>query len=156
MICRSVTATIAALFALAAAGCGPKFQHTTPKGFVELEDQDDYDYRAVTADGLVVAVRAIDHEPKGEISFWTEAVINHMRQRGGYALLDRHDVKTSSGLPGTQLRFGHDEGQQPHLYWVTLFVTEDTIYVLEAGGTREQMAARETEISEAVQSFRPD
>jgi hypothetical protein len=144
------------VLALVGIGCGAGFQHPTPKGFVELEDQEAYDYRAITADGLVVAAREIEHEPKGEISFWTKAIVNHMRERGGYALLESRDVKTARGLAGTQLRFGHDEGNRPHLYYLTVFVTDETIYLLEAGGSREQMEKHESEIQWAVSNFRAD
>ena len=109
---------------LTALGCGAtQLNHPTPKGFVELDARRPYHYRAVTADGLVLAARAIDHDPKGEVSFWTTAVANQLR-RAGYALLEERDVQTDSGLAGKQLRFGHDEGQRPHLYYVTLFVTD--------------------------------
>jgi hypothetical protein len=86
----------------------------------------------------VIAVREIDHEPKGSVDFWTRAIENRMRQRGGYALLGSKDVKTAAGVPGKQLRFGHDEGNKPHVYHVTLFVTDDTLYVLEAGEPRSR------------------
>jgi hypothetical protein len=141
---------------LLAGGCGAGFHHPTPKGFVKLEDQERYDFRAVTADGLVIAAREIEHEPKGEVDFWVQAVANHMRQRGGYALLETRDVKTARGLAGKQLRFGHDEGSRPHLYYLTLFVTDETIYVLEAGGTREQMETSDKDIQAAVNDFRAD
>jgi hypothetical protein len=142
--------------ALASTACGRSFEAKTPSGYVELEDQDDagYDYRAVSADGVVVSVRAIDHEPKGELPFWTRVVENHLRQRGGYALLEQRAVKTAGGLAGTQLRFGHDEGSKPHLYYVTVFVTKDHIYVLEAGGTKELMTKNAAELERAVSGFR--
>jgi len=146
--------TICALLLIGLGACGPKFHHPTPNGFVKLEDQYNYDYRAVTADGLVLAARAIRHKPKGEIGFWKKAVVNQMRQRGGYALLGEKDVKTRSGLDGVQLRFGHDESRTPHLYYVTLFVTEDTIFLLEAGGSKKQVEESTAQIDEAVAGFR--
>ncbi|MBK7580983.1 MAG: serine/threonine protein kinase [Myxococcales bacterium] len=139
---------------LALAGCGHSFEATTPPGFVELEDQEAYDYRATTADGLVIAVREIDHEPKGSMAFWTRAIENRMRQRGGYALLGTRDVKTAGGLDGKQLRFGHDESGKPHLYYVTLFVTDKYIFLLEAGGTKELVEKQSAELDQAVQGFR--
>jgi hypothetical protein len=137
-----------------AAGCGPSFKASTPPGFVELEDQTQYDYRATNADGLVLAVREIKHEPKGTIDFWTKAIGNQMRQRGGYALLDTRDVKSSGGVAGKQLRFGHDEGNKPHLYYVTLFVTDSKLYLLEAGGTKDEMDRHAAELDWTVQNFR--
>ncbi len=143
-----------AITLLGAAGCGHSFEATTPPGFVELEDQEAYDYRATTADGLVIAVREIDHDPKGEIGFWTRAIENRMRQRGGYALLSTKDVKTGGGLPGKQLRFGHDESGKPHLYTVTIFVTDDHIFLLEAGGTKELVEKQSAELDAFVEKFR--
>jgi len=142
--------------ALALTACGAAFQHPTPKGFVELEDQEerDYDYRAVSPDGMVLSVRALKNEPKGEMSFWTDAIANHMRKRIGYALLSKKEVTTTSGLKGTQLRFGHDRGKTPHLYYVTVFATDERIFVLEAGGTKEQVEAREEAIQASAAGFR--
>ena len=144
------------LGALALGGCGHSFNAATPKGFVELEDQEDrgYDYRATTADGLVLAVREIDNDPEGPIEFWSRAIENSMRQRGGYALLGEHDVKNVDGLSGKQLRFGHDEASKPHLYYVTLYVTPSKLYVLEAGGTKQQMESHEQQLEWSVQNFR--
>jgi hypothetical protein len=141
------------LFALALTGCGHSFEAATPPGFVELDDQHDYDYRATTADGLVIAVREIDNDPKGAMEFWTRAIENTMRQRGGYALLGTHDVKDKNGLAGKQLRFGHDENGTPHLYYVTVFLTDKTIFLLEAGGTKELVEKHATEIAYAVENF---
>jgi|RhiMethySRZTD1v2_1073278.scaffolds.fasta_scaffold123702_2 hypothetical protein len=137
-----------------ATGCGPSFQAGTPPGFVELEDQTQYDYRATNADGLVIAAREIKHEPKGTLDFWTKAIENQMRQRGGYALIETRDVKNAGGVAGKQLRFGHDEGTKPHLYYVTLFVTDSKLYLLESGGTKEQIDRHAAELDWTVQNFR--
>jgi hypothetical protein len=136
--------------------CGPSFTAATPPGFVELEDQHTYDYRATTADGLVIGVREIDHEPKGEMEFWTRAIQNQMRQKGGYALLGTRDVKNASGLDGKQLRFGHDEQSAPHLYYVTIFVTGKHIFLLEAGGTKALMEQHAEQLDWAIKNFRAD
>lgn len=142
---------LAACFLIA--GCGNSFEAMTPPGFVELEDQEAYDYRATNADGLVLAVREIDHEPKGEMAFWTRAIENRMRQRGGYALIGTKDVKSKNGLDGKQLRFGHDESGTPHLYYVTVFITDDHIFLVEAGGTKELMNKHSTDVDTAVSNF---
>lgn len=146
-------ATTFALGCLLLSGCGHSFEASTPPGFVELEDQEAYDYRATSADGLVLAVREIDHEPKGEMTFWTRAIENRMRQRGGYALLGTRDVKSGNGLDGKQLRFGHDESGSPHLYFVTIFLTEKHIFLLEAGGTKELMEKNASAIDSAIATF---
>lgn len=135
-------------------GCGPSFKAATPPGFVELDaDYDNYDYRATTADGLVLGVREVEHDPKGDLDFWVRAIENELRSRGGYALIESKPVKNVQGLSGRQLWFGHDEGQKPHLYMVTLFVTEGWIYLVEAGGTKEQVDKQRQQIRWAVDNF---
>ncbi len=147
LFCAFVVAT-------ATAACGQSFTAATPPEFVEIEnDYDDFDYRAASADGLVFAVREIEHDPEGSRAFWARAIENRMRDQGGYALIDTKDVKTAQGIDGTQLRFGHDEEGRPHLYYVTLFVTDDTIYIHEAGGTKELMEQHAAQVDWAVKHF---
>lgn len=141
---------------LLAVACGPSFVVTTPPGFVEIENEwDEYDYRATTADGLVIAVREIEHDPEGTTEFWLQAIKNRMRDRGGYALLETVEVKSADGVQGTQLRFGHDEeGNRPHLYYVSIFVTESAILLVEAGGTKKLMTDSAAQIATLVSEFR--
>lgn len=148
---------LATLGGLVSLACGPSFQAATPPGFVAIDQEyTAYDYRATTADGLVIAVREVEHDPMGDLEFWGRAIENEMRGRGGYALLGTKQVRTSQGLAGKQLRFGHDEGSKPHLYTVTLFITDDWIYLLEAGGTQELVEKHRQQLDWAVTNFRAD
>lgn len=142
--------------ALTASGCGT-FSIQTPSRFLELEDQEAYDYRATTADGVVISVteHEVDQERGSTVEFWVEAIEGRMRHTGGYALTEKKEVKTSAGLKGTQLRFGHDEGQKPYRYWVTVFVSGDSVYVLEAGGAEDVFTASAGSIEKAIASFEP-
>lgn len=147
-------ALAAALLALA--GCGRPFTPATPQGFVELEERySDYDYRATTPDGVVLAIRAIDNKQKGDMAFWTQSIENHMRSMGGYALLEKREVTCEGNHKGTQLRFGHDEGNTPHIYAVTIFVIGERIFLLEAGGTKQQVERMAASIDWSIKSFRP-
>lgn len=150
-----LTAAIAATSTLLGA-CGPSFQATPPSGFVELDtDRDAYDFRATTAEGVVVAVREIENEAKGEAEFWLTAIRNRMRERGGYSLIEERPVKSADGVAGTQLRFGHDDGNnRPHLYYLSVFITDTTIWLVEAGGTKEQMEKEAAKVEQAVAAFR--
>jgi hypothetical protein len=154
--------------ALLATGCGPSFVLSTPPGFIELEEEHSpYDYRATSADGLVMGAREIDNDRHGELAFWVKAVENRMRERGGYALIESKAVKSADGVEGRQLRFGHDASAggdtspqaqssgtaRPHLYYLTVFVTEKKIFLLEVGGTKELMASQAALIDSAVASF---
>lgn len=149
----------AALCALALAapmaGCSRPFEPATPSSFVELDDQGPtYDYRATTADGVVLAARAVDNDPEGTPAFWVEAVERRMQSAGGYTLLEKREVSCQEGLKGTQLRFVQGVSKEPHLYYVTVFVTKKRIFVLEAGGTKEQIERFEEPIAWSITNFK--
>jgi hypothetical protein len=131
---------IAALL-LAATACGRPFKIKTPPGLLELDEKEsDYAYRAVAPDGVVVAVRVVDTDDRGDLDLWSRAATLRMRQMNGYALLATTDVKSADGTPGKRLVFGHDEaGGKPFVYEVRLFVAQSRLFVLEAGGSKEQM-----------------
>ena len=153
---RAAWPLVLAVLLLGASACGHQFAIQTPSGFVELENEfDAYDYRATTADGLIIAVREIDNEVKGEAAFWLKAIENRMRRRGGYALLGSEDIKSGDGLAGKQMRFGHDQdGKKPHLYYVYVFVSDDHVVLLEVGGTKKLVTEEEKEIAKALAEFR--
>ena len=144
------------LIALLLGGCHASFVTAAPKGFVELEESGAYDFRATTADGVVIAVRELDNDPAAELGFWTRAVENAMRQRGGYALLETRDLTTAGGLPARQLRFGHDEVNRPHLYYATLVVAGSALYLLEAGGSKPLVEQQVKAIDAWIQRFRAE
>ena len=131
--------------------CGSSFQ--PPRGFVELEDPGVHDHRATTADGLVIATRSIDNDAKGELAFWSRAIENELRLRGGYALLESREVKHHTGLVGKELRFGHDAPNTSQLYTLALYVTPDSIHLLEAGGSRDLMLANAAQVYWALRNL---
>lgn len=146
--------------ALLSAACGRPYEVATPDGFVDLGDRYDgsseNEYRATTADGVVLGVRAYENDPKVDVKLATRALENRVRLGQGYALITKKDVTARDGTKGVQLQFGHDENGGPHLYWVTLFITEDWVYVLEAGGKKELMEKAAASIDWSVQNFVPD
>lgn len=147
---RRVLPSMAVVVAAVVVGCGPLMN--TPSGFVEIEGEP-YAFRAANADGLVISVREMSHHPKGDLAFWVGAIEKELRLGRGYALLGTSDVKTARGLSGKELRFGHDEGSSPHLYWVAVFVTDSKLYVIEAGGTKELVDKNEALLSDAIESL---
>jgi hypothetical protein len=144
---------LAAALTFSLLGACTNFTAVTPQGFVELDDQELYDYRATSADGIVIGVRELDNDPEGELDFWSRAIENQLRHRGGYALLETRSVKSKDGITGRQFRFGHDEATTPHLYYLTLFVTDETIQLLEVGGTKELMLKHARAADFAVANF---
>ena len=138
------------------AGCTPLVR--TPERFLALDPPGtDYDYRATTADGVVLGARVLEFDEKlgGGLAFWVDAIKLRVESMGGYALLAEKDFKTDAGLSGKQLRFGHDERQQPFQYWLTLFVAGDELIVVEAGGPEAKLKAHEPRIEAGIRSVSP-
>jgi hypothetical protein len=158
----STLAVTAALLSNASlqVGCGRPYEPATPSGFVDLGedryDQDTHEYRASTADGVVLGVRAYDNDPEVDLTLVGRALENRLRLGQGYALLEKKEVSARDGTKGVQLRFGHDEGSGPHLYLVTVFITKDRVFVLEAGGKRELFEKAQASIDWSVKNFLPD
>lgn len=122
---------------LMVAACGRPFDVHTAPGFVELENQGEFAYRATTPEGVVVAVRVVDDEKRGDLSFWTEALTLRMRDVNGYALLETTDVTSNDGTKGKLLKFGHDEDNKPFAYWLAVFPAQNRLFLMEAGGAKD-------------------
>ena len=138
------------------AGCHSSFTSAPPRGFVRLDEQSAYDFRAASPEGVVLAVRQLPHDPEGSLSFWSGAAENAMRQRGGYALLETRELTIAGGWPAKQLRFGHDEGDRPHLYYLTVVATAGAIYLLEAGGEKPLLERHAAEVDAWIAHFRAE
>ena len=155
----SIRAMVIAIVLGACAGCaGRHFELETPDDFVELDERAQgrrgYALRATSADGIVIGVREIENDREGSRDFWVQAIRNRLRRAGGYALLEESEVRAASGETGHQMRFGRDEGAHPYAYWVTVFVRDDRITLVEAGGRREPFEAQADAIQRTIAGVR--
>lgn len=148
-----------ATFATGAMGCAT-FSIDTPPEMAEVPARVDrnYDYRAMTPHGVIIGVRTIAQGtgtalPEATHDFWLEAMRERMRTMGGYALLEEESVVSANGHPGTLLKFGRDLTGASYHYWVTLFVTEDYIHVVDATGERARFEAAEEIVKKALASY---
>ncbi len=151
-----------AVVSLLALACGRPYDAATPDGFVELSekegryDEAHHEYRASTADGVVIGVRAFDNEPKVDLTVAVRALENRVRLGEGYALLGKKEVTSRDGVKGMQLSFGHDETGGPHLYEVVVFVNDDWVYILESGGKKDLIEKARASIDWFVRNFATD
>ncbi|MFO0547512.1 MAG: serine/threonine protein kinase [Polyangiaceae bacterium] len=142
-------------------GCSKPYEVARPDGFVELTEDDSrydrsaYEYRASTADGVVIGIRAYKNKPKVDLALSVRALENRIRLGEGYALIEKKDASAIDGTKGTTLRFGHDEAGGAHVYEITVFVTEDWVYVVEAGGKQELFDKERVAIDGFLKSFDP-
>lgn len=70
------------------------------------------------------------------------------------------DVVEQSAASPEQLRFGYDQGSEPHLYFVTIFIAEggvfsrSKLFLIEAGGKKELVEQEAAQIDYAITNFR--
>jgi hypothetical protein len=126
---RALIALCLLLFA-----CGKPFDVKTAPGFVALEGQSQHEYRATTPEGVVMGVRVVDDEKRGDLGFWTQALVLQLRDSSGYALLDSQETQTLDGTKGRLLKFAHDESGTPYQYWVAVYLAQGRLFVVESGG----------------------
>lgn len=162
-ISRGILSVLLVAGLAAVAGCSRPYDVATPSGFVELTedehhryDERAYEYRASTADGVVLGVRAWKNEPKVDLAVAVRALENRTRFGEGYALLEKKDVAARDGTKGAQLDFGHDEAGGAHLYTVAMFVTDDYVYMVEAGGKKDLVEKAKGSIDWFLKNFQPD
>ncbi|MFU8807394.1 MAG: hypothetical protein ACNA8W_26530 [Bradymonadaceae bacterium] len=148
------------LMAPALTGCAA-FAIDTPPEMVEVPKRvdRDYDYRAMTPHGVVVGVRTIRQGTRGSMpaathAFWLEGMRERMRTMGGYALLEEEDIVSSNGHAGTLLKFGRDLPGGSYYYWVTLYVTDEYVHVVDAAGERERFDGAEGVVKKALASYK--
>jgi hypothetical protein len=156
---RTRSIALACAGALALLGCARPYTPATPEGFIDLDDRYDsapnHEYRASTADGVVIGIRAFDNDPKANMSLAVRALENRVRLGQGYAKIAERDVKARDGTAGKMLQFGHDEEGGPHLYYVTIFITEKRVFLIEAGGKKELVEKANASIDWAIANFSP-
>lgn len=150
----SARSIVAALMLSSAAACTP-FHLRTPDGFARVSDpQPSYDYRALSAYGVAVAVRAIPNREHASIVFWSEAVDRRLQRGGTYRPAGQGDLRTENGQVGKSFRYTTGDPQNGGTYWVTVFVTNDWVYLVEAGGASSSFARAQPEVERALRSFR--
>jgi hypothetical protein len=132
-----LTTLLAAFSALGTAACGKPFDVQAAPGFVALENQHDFEWRATTPEGVVVGIRVVEDEKRGDLAFWTQAVTLQLRDVTGYALLESADVVSADGTRGRLLKFGHDEDDKPYVYWVAIYPAQSRLFLVESGGQKD-------------------
>lgn len=142
---------------LSAAACGPKVDIATPPGFAVLDKQEEYVYRATSAEGLVLAVRGEKNDPAGNLEFWSDALTQKLLG-AGYALDgEPREVRTRRGFVGRQARFTREHQRRPQRLWLTVFVNQKHVFVVEAGGDAERFKDKaEAAVQKAIESIGVD
>ena len=114
---------------LGGTGC-TKFTVKTPQGFVVLKEKRNVRV-LVSPDNTIIAVRAWDNHPKGDLSFWSATIKRDFANVRAYGFIEANSVKTDHGGQGRLLHFTGGYRGGLYDYYLALFVKGDTIYTVE-------------------------
>ena len=148
-------AAIAAALALGAlAGCSPGIQW--PPGFVEVgkENLGPYAQRAVSADGVVVALRTEPNPKNAAADFWATAIRDELVSRRGYALAKEEPLTSADGAPGRLLTFTAQRSGVEFTYLTAVYVRGQQVLLAEAGGKSQTVAPKADELRKSLASVR--
>ena len=146
---HSFTAIAIVLVGAALGGCEAKMQF--PTGFVEVEKYDlgPYDQRAVSADGVVMALRSETNPKNASLDFWGKAIRDELIEQRGYALSKDESVQAADGRQGKLMTFTALRSGVEFTYMVAVYVTVKTVLIAEAGGKSEKIAPRMADFRKA-------
>jgi hypothetical protein len=144
----------ALLTGMSAAGCGPGARLETPAGFAVLGDQTEYIYRSTSAEGVVIAIRSEKNLPKGNLDFWADAIDRQLQNQSYQPDGKGTEVRAASGQPGRQMRYTRDNQGRSYRFWVTVFATEDKVWLIEVGGDRDHFKGKiEAAVARAIETI---
>ncbi len=152
MVVRSSTALACCLWLLTLVGCARGYDMNRPPSFRAYEE--DAHVKMITADGVMLKVREVENYPKASLSFWSDALTQHLEHQGFAVLGEKKCFKSQSGLEGCTVRFLSPRGAEDWVVSETVFVSGDTIYLVEAAGEFERFSAVEKELDGALATFR--
>ena len=135
-------------------GCEPKMQ--MPSGFVEVEtyQRGPYTQRAVSADGVVIALRSETNPKDATLDFWVTAVRDELVNRRGYTLAKEEPAEAANGAKGKLLTCTANRSGAEFTYIVAVYVMGGQVLVAEAGGKSETVVHRLGDIRQAMASLR--
>lgn len=122
-----------------------------PPGFARLDSNDDYAWRATSAEGVVLGIRREKNHPQGNLDFWASAV-RYELERKGYERDAVDDVRSIDGVPGRRLCYHTVRDGRPFILWTTVYVTDSRVTVVEAGGDEAHFGGVKSAVDQAVRS----
>lgn len=146
-------AAFASIALAAVTGCTRAPHLDTPRDFAELDAPDGQTQKAINANGVAIGVRDQKNEPRATLSFWSSTIDKKLKANGYVADGAPKKVTLAGGREGEQLRYKTTLGGRDHTYWLTLFVTDERVVVVEAAGDAEFFGAAAKDIEASVASL---
>lgn len=123
-----------------------------PEGFAELKGR--RSYRAVSPEGMLYRVRSIKNEPQQDLSFWGEALENHLSKEG-YRPSGEAQPFESGDQEGLYYEWVMPSGNESYLYLTALLVTDRTITLAEAAAPHPVFIQYRQALLDSLASIKP-
>lgn len=133
--------------------CAPPYTMEPPDSFKRFEQINTFQF--ITADGVMLKGREAPNEPVADLDFWQDALKRHL-EANGYVLKSEKLFKTKKNLDGCNLAFLIPYGAEDWMFMVTLFVEDDSVYILEAAGPFDRYTKIEKELVASLETFDPE
>ena len=123
-----------------------------PEGFAELKGG--RSYRAISPEGMLYRVRSIKNEPQKDLSFWGDALENHLSKEGYRSSADAQSFE-SGDREGLYYEWILPAGNESYLYLTALIVTERTITLAEAAAPHPVFTRHRQALLDSLTGIRP-
>lgn len=149
------TILISILAAGLLAGCQPQGKLDIPDSFVQLPAYQarPYQTRAVSADGVVLALRTEPNPRNGTLAFWSKAITEKMTTAKGYKLVGSEEVTGSAGQKGRKLHLTRVIKGVDYTYLMAIYVTGQQVEIVEAGGKSEHVQPLMQQLDQSLKSL---
>lgn len=137
-------------------GCDPQpGKLRVPDSFVELSEAQarPYQARAVSADGVVAALRQQANPKSGTLAFWTQAITDKMTKDKGYQLVSSEPLTSRTGRTGRKLHLTRTIRGVDFTYLMAIYVDGDRVRIAEAGGRTKHVQPLIQELGESLGSL---
>jgi hypothetical protein len=127
-----------ALLLLLLAACHPltPLRQTAdcPEGYVPVDRaRGEFEGRAISAGGVVIAIRERKNDPQASAEFWTHVITKELTEVQGYA------VRSSKELHGGRAILFSAPQERMSSYYVALFVRASLIITVEIAGPQAEV-----------------
>ncbi|HLF92331.1 MAG TPA: hypothetical protein VJB14_02645 [Planctomycetota bacterium] len=120
-----------------------------PEGYVPVDTaRGEFRGRAISAAGVVLAIRERSNEQEASLDFWAEVVRKELTETQGYA------VRASKEINGGRAILFAAPNEKTTSYYISLFVTPSKIVSVEVAGPREQVDLDLPRLEEYISKLR--
>jgi hypothetical protein len=124
----------------------------SPAGFAELKGG--RTYRAVSPEGMRYRVRSLKNEPQKDLSFWGDALENHLAKEGYHPGGEAQSFE-SGDREGAWYEWILPMGNQSYFYLTALIVTDKTIILAEAAAPHDVYLRYRQALMDSLATIQP-